>query len=199
MIAAGNGHHECVDLLLKAGADKDIQNRKGGTALMMASFRGHHLCVDLLLKAGANKDIQHNGVLLLFKAGRTALLLATGEGHQACIQLLQQADVASADDAMGSLLDDLEAEKAKKNKKKKHKNASSSLADQGHCWGLEAVATLTCTNNTHTHMRAYAHTHTHMYYTHKQSLCAADSLNASRSPSLSPTRMMPGTSGAARP
>ena len=94
------------------------------------------MCALTSSKAGANKDILNN-------AGRKALSLATGKGHQACIQLLQQANAASADAAMSSLLNDLEEEKAdktKKSKKKKHKNkkkASSSLADQGHWLGVD--------------------------------------------------------------
>ena len=76
MNAADIGHHECVDLLLKAGAAKDIRDNGGRTALMKTALEGHHECVDLLLKAGAAKDIRDN-------EGFTALALAAGIGHHA--------------------------------------------------------------------------------------------------------------------
>ena len=45
-------------MLLKAGADPNIQNEWGTTALMMASRYGYKECVFELLKAGANPNIQ---------------------------------------------------------------------------------------------------------------------------------------------
>ena len=37
MYAARNGHKEILEQLIKAGADKDIQDINGGTALMYCS------------------------------------------------------------------------------------------------------------------------------------------------------------------
>ena len=51
---------EIVELLIKAGADKDIQDENGWTALMFAAKKGHIKIVELLIKAKANKDIQGN-------------------------------------------------------------------------------------------------------------------------------------------
>ena len=39
-----------MELLLKAGAAKDSQDKNGGTPLHCAAERGHAECVDLLLK-----------------------------------------------------------------------------------------------------------------------------------------------------
>ena len=147
----------CVDFLLKMGVEKDGKDNDGCTALMTASIEGHFECAYLLLKAGANQNAQSN-------YGYTAFSLATRGGHQACIQLLQQANNASANAAMSSLMSDLEDEKAdktKKNKIKKHKNkkkASSSLADQGHGLGdgLRGEVVVTHIHTHHTHK----HTHT---------------------------------------
>ena len=104
MIASANGHHECVDFLLKVGAEKNTQDKWDSTALMEASVNGHHACLDLLLKAGAERNTQDN-------EGWTALSLASLTSRMNCIKLLQQADAASADAAMSSLLHDLEEEK----------------------------------------------------------------------------------------
>ena len=55
MIAAGMGHHECVDFLLKMGAEKDAQNNHGYTALMDASAEGNHGVSTSSLKQGLQR------------------------------------------------------------------------------------------------------------------------------------------------
>jgi ankyrin repeat protein len=47
--AALCNHTEVVELLLKANADVNLQEKDGKTALMRASFQGHTGVVDLLL------------------------------------------------------------------------------------------------------------------------------------------------------
>jgi len=68
------GHHECIDFLLKMGAEKDAKSSQGSTALMDASSKGNHECVDLLLKAGAATDTQDS-------IEWTALVHTSAAGH----------------------------------------------------------------------------------------------------------------------
>ena len=53
MAAAVEGHVECVKIFIQEGADLDIQEEKGNTALMFAAYYGMHNCFNTLLKAGA--------------------------------------------------------------------------------------------------------------------------------------------------
>ena len=71
----------CVKLLLDEGANTDLQDSSGSTALIQASLNGHPACVKLLLDAGANTDLKT-------KKSNTALMKAREKGHQDCIQLL---------------------------------------------------------------------------------------------------------------
>jgi len=73
-----------VDLLIKAGANKDIKDNDGRTALMHATYYGHKDIVDLLIKSGANKDIKDNN-------GYTALMHAACEGREAIVDSLIEA------------------------------------------------------------------------------------------------------------
>ena len=59
MKASGWRHLDCVQLLLDAGANKDLQDSFGQTALMAATLNGHRDCVKLLLDAGAKKDLKN--------------------------------------------------------------------------------------------------------------------------------------------
>ena len=58
----------------QAGADKDLTDAIGRTALNTASWRGHDEVVHLLLEAGADKDLADD-------EGYTALRPASYEGH----------------------------------------------------------------------------------------------------------------------
>ena len=115
--AAGNGHVDCVSLLLHAGADKDVKDNIELTALMCAATKGRADCTQLLLDAGADKEAtDRNGLTALMRAaregradcvrllldagadkegkddiGKTALILATLKGHAECVRLLQDA------------------------------------------------------------------------------------------------------------
>lgn len=60
MAVSGKGHSQTVALLLQAGADPNIQDNVGDTALVEAARAGHADVVDLLLKAGANPAIKNN-------------------------------------------------------------------------------------------------------------------------------------------
>jgi ankyrin repeat protein len=56
-VAAENGHHEIIRLLLQANAEIDGRSSGGDTALCIAASNGHHLAVAELLKAGANIEL----------------------------------------------------------------------------------------------------------------------------------------------
>ena len=51
---------EIVELLLDSGADPNIKNYRGNTALMMASVKGYSDIVRLLLERNADPNIQNN-------------------------------------------------------------------------------------------------------------------------------------------
>jgi ankyrin repeat protein len=80
--AARNGRKECVELLLRAGADKHA--KWDATPLHYAAREGHKECVELLLRAGADKDAKK-------KDGWTPLHLAAQNGHKECVELLLRA------------------------------------------------------------------------------------------------------------
>ena len=66
MQAAMHGCTECLDKLIKAGADLKKKGKNKVTALMWASRYGHPDCVNLLLAAGAD-------LYMTDKFGNTAL------------------------------------------------------------------------------------------------------------------------------
>jgi len=60
MKASRRGYVAVVELLLDAGADTDIQDKKGRTALMFAADRGHIDTVRRLVDTGAFKEAKHS-------------------------------------------------------------------------------------------------------------------------------------------
>ena len=88
ILAANSGHFECLNQLLKNGAD--VNSYKGATALCEASSGGHTECVALLIKAGAD----------LNRTGETALMKAIQRKSLSCMKLLigAGADVNKRDD-----------------------------------------------------------------------------------------------------
>ena len=64
--AVGRGNTEQVRELLDAGADINIQDKFGETALMRAAAWGHTGVMELLIRAGADPGIKNN-------EGRTAI------------------------------------------------------------------------------------------------------------------------------
>ena len=82
MWASMKGHVECVDLLLRSGADANLQeHEKGKTALMHAIEAGKIACVRALVEAGAELD-------LVSKTGDTALAIAKKLGKKDCVAAL---------------------------------------------------------------------------------------------------------------
>ena len=76
MEAAHRGHDKCVQLLIDAGADVNIQCKKSKrTALMRAVLEGHAKCVGIIVaEEGADVNIRDIN-------GHTAIMLATQDRH----------------------------------------------------------------------------------------------------------------------
>ena len=58
--ASQKGRSEVVQILLKGGADPNIQMEDGMTALVYASQRGRSDVVEILINGGANPNIRTN-------------------------------------------------------------------------------------------------------------------------------------------
>ena len=84
--ASKAGDLKRVKDLIAAGADVNLQDKNGITALIWANVLGHLDVVKILIEAKANVDHQD-------KYGRTALIFASGSGH-----LLEVAEALSATD-----------------------------------------------------------------------------------------------------
>uniref|UniRef100_W5LGB8 Ankyrin repeat and SOCS box protein 1 n=1 Tax=Astyanax mexicanus TaxID=7994 RepID=W5LGB8_ASTMX len=70
-IAATAGHSDCVDFLIGQGADVDLVDVKGQTALYVAVVNGHLDCVRILLEAGADPNgSRHHRSTPLYHAAR---------------------------------------------------------------------------------------------------------------------------------
>jgi ankyrin repeat protein len=69
-------------LLVDAGADLDIQDKQGLSALMRAAWNGHTRVVETLLKGGAGGRLKDN-------SGQTALDHAMREEYDDIIALLK--------------------------------------------------------------------------------------------------------------
>ena len=72
---------ECVEMLIKAGANVNAQTDDGISALMKASENGYGECVKLLLEAAAD-------VNAACKKGFTSLIYSVMNGHEACVKCL---------------------------------------------------------------------------------------------------------------
>ena len=81
MLAAKNGHVDCLRELITSGAEVNIQSINGKTALIHTSEKGHTDGLKLLLEAGANLDIADSN-------GNTVLLAAAKSSNEQIIQLL---------------------------------------------------------------------------------------------------------------
>ena len=72
---------EAVSKLIEEGADVDLKNWSGNTALMLATQHGKAEIVDTLIEKGANVDLT-NG------SGNTALMFAAQNGHAEIVTTL---------------------------------------------------------------------------------------------------------------
>lgn len=84
VLAAKEGHAECVKLLLNAGAKVDgvAEGNHALTPIWMATYAGHKECVKLLIESGANLNSKHP---------ETPLYIAAREGRTECLRLLVDA------------------------------------------------------------------------------------------------------------
>ena len=79
---SGNGNIDRVRQLLDSGADLNLQNDNGYTALINASLNGHTFMVELLLSSGADLNLQNIN-------GYTALMTAENHGHPEIARILK--------------------------------------------------------------------------------------------------------------
>lgn len=82
--ASLRGYTECVELLLRAGANPNIPEKYGWTALMYVSLRGYTECLQLLLQYKANPNLQTD-------YGWTALIWTVLKDKTECVRLLLKA------------------------------------------------------------------------------------------------------------
>ena len=57
--ATAKDHSQCLEMLLKAGADVNVKDKYGYTALARAAKKGHTQCLEILLKAGADVNMSY--------------------------------------------------------------------------------------------------------------------------------------------
>jgi hypothetical protein len=90
-MASSQGYLAVVQVLVRAGAEKEVKDMKGWTPLMWASGNGHLEVVLVLVRAGVEKEAKA-------KNGVTPLIGASGNGHLVVVQVLVQAgaNVATA-------------------------------------------------------------------------------------------------------
>ena len=75
---------EEVKKLIKEGADVNVVDKNGATALHKASYWDHSEIVKMLIEAGANVNVVN-------KYGITALHLASLLGHSEIVKILKEA------------------------------------------------------------------------------------------------------------
>ena len=78
---SNNFRIDIIRLLIEYGANVNLQDKDGYTALVFASYNGHTEAVKLLLANGADPDLQDNN-------RRTALMYASHNGHIEIVKLL---------------------------------------------------------------------------------------------------------------
>src|SRR3989338_7095422 len=78
--ACHRGHHQVVEMLLAAGANKDTPDKNGSTPLYVACRNGHQV-VELLLTTGAYKETPRND-------GQALLNVACRNGHYQVVEML---------------------------------------------------------------------------------------------------------------
>ena len=83
MAATYQGHAPLAAALVARGADANVQNGSGLTALMLASCTGDVETVQMLLDAGADAMIKD-------ASGNTAMRLAQESDHQQCLRAIAE-------------------------------------------------------------------------------------------------------------
>lgn len=83
MIAVAEKHESTLALLIKAGANVNLPNEKGRTALMFSAWYGSVPITEMLLRSGANPNVIPND-----ERGKTALMAAASKGYKEIVELL---------------------------------------------------------------------------------------------------------------
>ena len=86
ILAAENGHTECIAVLVEAGAEVNTVNKYDNSALMMTSRNGSVDCVKLLIEDGADVNMKQTST-----SGYSALYYATRTRHDKCVVTLLKA------------------------------------------------------------------------------------------------------------
>jgi hypothetical protein len=81
MWAGYKGHSATMKVLLGKGADVNIKDFSGSTALMWVAIKGYTTALNALLDKGANVNIKRDD-------GMTALMLAVDKGHKNVVRIL---------------------------------------------------------------------------------------------------------------
>ena len=84
-VACNLGHHRCVHLLIDAGCDVNVPDKKGKTPTLMATWHRQDKCLELLIAAGA--DVNRPD-----KESYAPIYVAAGNGGLKCLQLLLAAN-----------------------------------------------------------------------------------------------------------
>ena len=95
-VASQEGKTDCVEMLLKSGANINSTNNGGVTALHCASVWGRSDCIEILLKNGAN--INATDI-----SGWTALQMASSGGKPDCVEILLKFGADSTLDSRATL------------------------------------------------------------------------------------------------
>ena len=92
--AAWNGHHQCVDTLIRTGADVNIASASRRTAVAIYTWgpreEGHYKCIESLTAAGAHVNVPDE---FWWNSGYVALLEAGSNGDARKIRLYLKAGV----------------------------------------------------------------------------------------------------------
>jgi len=80
------GYTDIVKALIEAGADINVRNNYGNTALMLSSWYGSIDIVKTLIEAGADINEHDND-------GDTALILSSCNGHSDVVRVLKNARI----------------------------------------------------------------------------------------------------------
>ena len=97
-VASRNNHHQCVEILIDAGADIEVFDNDTNTPLYLASRNNHRLCVELLIDGLRAIDLRNynnrgflpaNGADISFSNVRTCISLALSahSNHSASFSL----------------------------------------------------------------------------------------------------------------
>lgn len=73
----------CVKVLIEGGAEVNMQNKYGDTALMLAARNNMVACVSYILNAGAHVNLLNHHV-------QTAITMASKNGHLECVKNLSK-------------------------------------------------------------------------------------------------------------